>query len=508
TAKIRLEQKLDQLNRAGYFTSSQLTLTEALNSLTTGANSQLGQISAILKTISDAIPQSLLNNNSSNSTQTQSSPNPYSLSPILHPTTPQPPPLFAEIASRLSSLNETINNQIQNKVTNELASSFAELDRLVLAPYKNYPAFQWRWENYLLTMQAGLEFRWRPNTQLIGTKWIALSYLLQALDNSQNNLDNYDGPLTTEFLSTTNYFLQRIRTDQTNLFIQNYLSQAREALLRIARFPLFWPPGPPQEALDEDQLRAARSLLDAIWFDLQAPTFQKIPPISNQSLLSFVNRLQPLFSVFNALLDSDGNIRSVTITLYNGQAQKQLSGPNFAPLPTPTPTPIPSPTPSSVFYRFFSGPQPTPEPPPPTIPFYENNWNAISLNTPLGQGPVFPLSSTTDVVLGTFSLRDSFSFSIYHSLLGGEATNVDGGQNWSALRLLARLQAKPLGIGQDWQVALRPNEPIGVWLNFHFQTPLPINNWPTIDALGLREFLTPTQDLPTTPPPQPTQPPT
>ncbi|MCX7712614.1 MAG: hypothetical protein N2035_02955, partial [Chthoniobacterales bacterium] len=97
---------------------------------------------------------------------------------------------------------------------------------------------------------------------------------------------------------------------------------------------------------------------------------------------------------------------------------------------------------------------------------------------------------------------------IYHSLLGGEATNVDGGQNWSALRLLARLQAKPLGIGQDWQVALRPNEPIGVWLNFHFQTPLPINNWPTIDALGLREFLTPTQDLPTTPPPQPTQPPT
>jgi hypothetical protein len=63
---------------------------------------------------------------------------------------------------------------------------------------------------------------------------------------------------------------------------------------------------------------------------------------------------------------------------------------------------------------------------------------------------------------------------------------IDGGENWSALRLIAKLGGVKVGVGQDWRVALMPDQTHGVWVSFSFELPLPQTPWPTLDSIGLR----------------------
>jgi hypothetical protein len=105
---------------------------------------------------------------------------------------------------------------------------------------------------------------------------------------------------------------------------------------------------------------------------------------------------------------------------------------------------------------------------------------------------VAPVDAPSDMLLGKFQVNDAFHFLVFHTPTGGGGDIVDLGQNWSSLRLLGRFSGKPVDTGQTWRVSLKPGEPTAVWLQVAFENPLPpLDAWPTIDSLGLRDFAGP-----------------
>jgi len=124
------------------------------------------------------------------------------------------------------------------------------------------------------------------------------------------------------------------------------------------------------------------------------------------------------------------------------------------------------------------------------------NWNAIQLvfggrsRSSSGASGTVTLDAQGDVLLGKFRINDQFHFQVSHTPTGeGGSDNIDCGDNWSALRLLARFGGKPVDVGQTWRISLKPGEPTAVWIQLNFGSPLPaLGTWPTIDSLGLRDL--------------------
>jgi len=258
------------------------------------------------------------------------------------------------------------------------------------------------------------------------------------------------------------------------------------------RFPLLWPPLADNLALSTDQVRQVKAMLAIIRQDLQADILTKMEPASRQPLTDFAKGLSPLYVILDALVKPDGSPSAVTVTLLNGQAQRQLSGPDYGATPTPVPTATPDNL--SLINKLFIGSRS--ETITATGPSYNpRNWNAIQLvpggrSHSSGASGVAGLDAQGDVLLGKFRVSDPFHFRVFHTPTGeGGSDNVDCGENWSALRLLARFGGKAVDVGQTWRVSLKPGEPTAVWIQLNFDSPLPaLDTWPTIDSLGLRDL--------------------
>ncbi len=470
SAKIEMEKNFSSVKAMGLFEDGPETLSSSLQKLADSDNSHLGQVDVIIRIIDSVLPPPVDPKSPSN----------------LHPIPGgdnNGVKFLQQIKARLDGISGVIQSKLKGVITDQLLNDYKTLDSQVLNLQAGIPCYLWRWNAYGVAAAGAPSFHFSDGMYLLGQHWSQLNALKQALNGIQVNVDLYTGSLSQEFLEICSYFLQRTESFQNQFFMAAYVQQAREALLRVARFPLIWPPGPENEALSIDQLHGAQELLQVVASDLQNKTFTDIPVTQSQQVVDFAMKLKPLYTVLGSLIKPDGQMSAVNLTLYNGQAQKQLSGPNFTPLPTPTPTPAPR----SLMNKMFSG---SSSPPPSSfgVPIDIYNWNAVGLEAP--SAGVFPLSTQTDVSLGLFHLQDAFSFRVYHSLLASDGSAlVDGGTNWSALRLIARLGAKPIGVGQDWQVALKPNEPNCVWIKFSFDLPLPaLAQWPTIDSLGLSQM--------------------
>jgi hypothetical protein len=277
--------------------------------------------------------------------------------------------------------------------------------------------------------------------------------------------------------------------------VTSYFKQAKAQLRARVRFPLLWPPGPDNLTISVDQLRQVKALLNTMRRDLQADTFTKMPVQARQGLTDMAKGLIPLYALCDTILKPDGSISSVTITLLNGQAQRQLSGPDLAPMATPTP--FAAPPRRSIVSQLFTGDAPTPTPEAP-LPYNPRNWNGIMLVNGgksrvyrKGSG-VVSMDAPADMPLGKFPIDSAFHFLVFHTPTGGAFDVVDCGENWSALRMLGRFAGKPVDVGQVWRVSLRPGEPTAVWVQITFETPLPaLDAWPTIDSLNLRDFAGP-----------------
>jgi len=258
------------------------------------------------------------------------------------------------------------------------------------------------------------------------------------------------------------------------------------------RFPLLWPPSADNLALNVDQVRQVKSVLAVIRQDLQSDALTKMGPASRQPLIDFAKGLSPIYVILDALIKPDGSASTVSVTVLNGQAQRQLSGPDYGATPTPVPTMTPD-NRSLINKLFVDRSDAIPAP---TLGYNPRNWNAIQLLTgsrsrgSSGIAGLVGLDAQNDVLIGKFRVNDAFHFRVFHALVGASSfDNIDGGQNWSALRLLGRFAGKPVDVGQTWRVSLKPGEPTAVWIQLAFESPLPaLDAWPTIDSLGLREI--------------------
>ncbi len=484
TVKIALEEKLATLQRAGVFEDGPETLMGGYQNLIAGNESRFGQITAILAEIEKVLPTPNANGNA--------------LSKILEalPRDDNKYALLREIKAKLTEIAEQMKTQIAGAVTPPQLEEFKALDETILVPVgEDKASYLARWNLYRECREGAPQFHYTERMNLIGMIWKPLELLVSALGALSAKVEDYPGKLKEPFVITCKYLLRRAEESQRDAFVTNYLKQAKAQLRARVRFPLLWPPGPDNLTISVDQLRQVKTLLNTIRRDLQSEIFTKMPVSSRQGLTDMAKGLIPLYALCDTILKPDGSVSSVSVTLLNGQAQRQLSGPNLAPLPTPTPPPLPPRR--SIISQLFKGDAPTPTPEP-TLPYDPRNWNGIMLveggksrQYRRGSG-VVSLDAPADTPLGKFTIDSAFHFFVYHTPTGGAFESVDCGENWSALRALGRFGGKPVDVGQIWRVSLRPGEPTAVWLQIAFETPLPaLEAWPTVDSLGLRDFAGP-----------------
>jgi len=478
--KIQMEQALNSARSAGLFGGGPENLSAVLDNLSSASGTHLGQVEEILKIVDSVLPTTADAAKEKKENQVLAKANQLQLS--LQTADEPNLQLMRDIKERLTGISGLIQQRIQAKVSSDLYSQYKALDEAVLDNYDGRPVYLWRWDAYRRCANPAPDYHFRSDMYLLSEGWAQLEAFINAVDRVQTQIDTYSGSMPQTLLTTCSYLLERASTIQEKEYVDQYVNQARTALLQVARFPLVWPPGPENQALDVYQLRDAAALLNAVNQDVASSTFQKLPKDIQQPLLNFQTNVSPLQQITRALIKSNGDLSDVTVTLYNGQAQLQLSGPNLA--PTPTPTPTPTPPPRSLMSRLFGGSQPTPDPGPSEV-LNTRNWNAVSMAT-AGASGIFPLDNPSDIVLGKYKVDEAFSFKVYHSLTAtAQSETVSGGGNWSALRLIARLGGKPIGVGQDWRLALKPNEPHAVWLKFSFDLPLPTQSWPTLETIKL-----------------------
>ena len=483
-AKIALEEKLAALRRAGVFEDGPETLVSAYQKLIGGNESRFGQIAAIQAEIEKVIPTP--------------DPNAKGVAKVLE-TIPQDDPKFAllrEIKAKLADISQQMKSQIEAAIGPPQLEEFKALDDVVfVAEADQKPSYLARWNLYQQCRAGAPQFNYTEKMNLIGQSWKPFELLTTALGALNAKVEDYQGKLKEPLLTTCKYLLRRAEEIQRDAFLANYFKQVKAQLRARVRFPLLWPPGPDNLAIGVDQVRQVKVLLIAIRRDLQSDAFTKMPVQARQPLTDMAKGLNPLYALCDTILKPDGSVSTVTITLLNGQAQRQLSGPDLAPMATPTPPPPPPRR--SIISQLFTGdaPAPTPEP---TLPYNPRNWNGLMLVAggkskfyTHGSG-VVPIDAPGDIALGKFSIESAFHFIVFHTPTGGASQTIDCGENWSALRLLGRFGGKPVDVGQVWRVSLRPGEPTAVWVQAAFETPLPaLDTWPTIDSLGLRDFAGP-----------------
>jgi hypothetical protein len=478
SSKAAMEEKLAAVRHAGLFEDGPETLFSAYQKLTVSSQSRFGQIFVIQSEIERVLP----------TPKPDGKPDDKSL---VTKVLAQPPvtddskyTLLKEVKAALADITQQLKAQLENAVPEPQLAEFKALDDACLSPVGSQPAYLVRWNLYQECRAGAPQHHYRDGMVLLNKNWSQVQQLSQALAALQSKVEDYQGKMKEQLTTTCSYFIQRVDQTQKQAFAVSYLRQAKTALRQLLRFPLLWPPASDNSAMSVEQIKQAKSLVGMIHHDLDADTFSKIPATPRQSLVEFTKGLTPVLAFTDAIMHPDGSLGVVTITLVNGQAQRQLSGPDLAPASTPPPPGAPPKR--SLLSQLFVGDSPTPTPPP-ELGYNPRNWNAVEL---LGRSRILPLDSQFDVVLGKVKLNEGFKFRVFHTPTGGSADLVDCGQNWAALRAISRFGGKPVDAsGQVWRVPLKPGEPTAVWVQLAFEQPLPPpQNWPTLDTLGLRDL--------------------
>ncbi|MBV9272282.1 MAG: hypothetical protein JO333_00160 [Verrucomicrobia bacterium] len=474
--KIALEEKLAAARQSGLFEDRPETLTVAYQNLSGEYQSRFDQISSILSDIERVLP-------------TEDS-NKKSITKVLESKQQDEPgyALLRDIKAKLLDVTQQLKTQVASTISQQQVDEFKALDESVLTPGGNkQPVYLRRWDLYQQCRAGAPEHHYSEKMALIGQSWKPLEQLLAALGVLRGKVADYQGKLKEQFTTTCTYLLRRTEDTQREIFARQYLRQVRGLLRSQVRFPLLWPPSADGQAMTSDQVKKIKAVLALIHQDLQSDIVTKMETGSRQPLTDFTKGLSPIYRILDALLKPDGSLSIVAVTLLNGQAQRQLSGPDYA--ATPTPAPIVEPDNRSLLNKVFTN-APEVATPLPGLNYNPRNWNAIQLVSggKSGSSGLVGLNTESDVSLGRFRVNDGFHFRVFHTPTGIGAEKIDCGQNWSALRLLGCFAGKPVDVGQTWRISLKPGEPTAVWVQLSFESPLPaLDAWPTIDSLGLRE---------------------
>jgi hypothetical protein len=367
----------------------------------------------------------------------------------------RPSPLLKEVQDRLTALSKESQSELEGIDVAELK----RLDETYIEDYaKKGPVFAVRADLYsrsLKTTRQKAEF-----DRLIGTDWAALKKLVEDVSRARKEVLEYQGKQKKEAATVCAYWLDYAEAHQIDECCAAYLRQAKDAVLPFIHFPLVWPPE--EAALTGDQVVAAAKLVATIHRDLHSETFGKIRPESRGPLEAFDKRLALLDPVLRGLVAPGDHISTCRISMPAG--------------PVPSPTVAPTPDPVTHLMPL----------PPPRIPVF---MYELRVGTPTGgehgnlghQGRV--RVGDGRVLIDRLPLNTVFHF---HSYLGDRKKEVDGGNNWSALRLLSK-SSMAAQDGINWEIKMDDAWGAAVLDVQMEQAIAPIATWPTRETLDIAE---------------------
>ncbi len=319
--------------------------------------------------------------------------------------------------------------------------------------------YAWRFDAYEGADRVAPGRGYAQSLPLLGSEWKALKEIFDKTAAIRAQINAYNKPLKDRLVGIVGYNLGRVERFHSGEFPVAYLAQLKAKLRNTARYPLTYPPGSDAEVLNREELRAVGLVARQLETDLKAPVYANIPPAAKTALATYVARLGPWQALVNALTSADGSPAPITVTLLNGNTQRQLGGALSA-------------------LDVFAG--------------VELRDGTIRHGGRAAGSDVVGRTATNspvDLRLGKFPVDAPFHFHFFRTAGDSNvAIDLPCGENYTAVRLanglLGGIGARAEGDG--WIVPIRPDAQRTLWVRVSFPRPLPaVGDWPTRGALEL-----------------------
>ena len=369
--------------------------------------------------------------------------------------------LFNVLAERLRALLPALENAAAaGKPDDATFNEWRALDEGFLANSGDgRRLYAWRFDAYEGADRVAPGRNYAQSLPLLGSEWRALKEIFDKTAAIRTQINAYDKPLKDRLTGIVGYNLGRVERFHSGEFPAAYLTQLKTKLRTTARYPLTYPPGGDAEVLSREELRAVGLVARQLETDLKAPVYVNLPPASKTALAAYVARLGPWQALVNAITNADGSPAAVTVTLLNGNTQRQLGGALSA-------------------LDVFGG--------------VELRDGTIRHGGRAAGSDVAGRTSTNspvDLRLGKFPVLEPFHFHFFRGATDANvAVDLPCGENYTAVRLanglLGGVGARAEGDG--WIVPVRPDAQRTLWVRVNFPKPLPaVGDWPTRGALEL-----------------------
>ena len=369
--------------------------------------------------------------------------------------------LFNVLAERLRALLPALEEAATaGKPDDAQMNEWRSLDEGFLANYGDgRRLYAWRFDAYEGADRVAPGRNYAQSLPLIGSEWKGLKEIFDKTAVIRTQINAYNKPLKDRLLGIVGYNLGRVERFHSGEFPVAYLAQLKGKLRNTARYPLTYPPGSDAEVLNREELRAVGLVARQIETDLKAPIYVNLPPQSKTALTTYVARLAPWQALVNALTNADGSPATITVTLLNGNTQRQMGGALSA---------------LDVFGAV------------------ELRDGTIRHGGRAAGSDVVGRTSTNapvDLRLGKFPVLEPFHFHFFRGVSDSNvAIDLPCGENYTAVRLanglLGGVGARAEGDG--WIVPIRPDAQRTLWVRVTFPKPLPaVGDWPTRGTLEL-----------------------
>ena len=222
-------------------------------------------------------------------------------------------------------------------------------------------------------------------------------------------------------------------------------------------YPLVYPPGSDNEALNPVQLRDAGLLARQIDADLKSPVITPIHNPGRDQLNAFAAKLQSWEMVATALTTADGKPSEVNVSLVSGATQRQMGAP---------------PTTFTIW---------------PAIEMRDGDYRHGSRPSGAQVQGRTRTDAAGDVQLGRFPADAAFHFHAFHTM-NEPHVEVPCGDNYSAVRLINGIYGSAQPRRPDVAGERAAQRHGSGLVRLQFARPLPaVRDWPTKYGLELED---------------------
>ena len=367
-------------------------------------------------------------------------------------------PIFGEIRDRLKQPLEAMAAKFQGGYSDAEVAELRLLDDVNFADsgQNNMPSYKARWNVYQQSIHASPPITYASTLDLVTQGWKPLTDILAHIAEIRTSVQGYNGKLRDKVIAICNYCLLRAETTHGEEFCKAYLSQARQKLAKLAKFPLVGPLLSGAPTLSPDEAVAAGTLLDRIQEGVRSPALQNIKTPSKDALVDFSKKVAPLYPIADALLTPEKSIRLCRVVLPGRAEQFELSGQRTG----------------ITTYKAMQLRAGTIE-----------HGSVVKYGT----STAVPTDAGSELELGRFTLYEPFHFHFFRAASDSRiAVDMPAPSAWTALELLNERQGTRVGDGTKWRVSLAPEPGKIIWIEIRFDKPFPdFDAWPTREQIGL-----------------------